>query len=86
MGLIQAGISAVSSTMSDIWKEYFYCDSMAKDVLVVKGQKRTGKGSNKGTDNVITNGSGIVVADGQCMIIVEQGKIVEVCAEPGEFT
>ncbi len=87
MGLIQAGISAVSSTMSDVWKEYFYCDSLAKDVLVVKGQKKTGKGSsNKGSDNVITNGSGIVVADGQCMIIVEQGKIVEVCAEPGEFT
>ena len=87
MGLIQAGISAVSSTMSDVWKEYFYCDSLAKDVLVVKGQKRNGKNSsNKGSDNVITNGSGIVVADGQCMIIVEQGKIVEVCAEPGEFT
>ena len=87
MGLIQAGVSAFTSTMSDVWKEYFYCDSLAKDVLVVKGQKRTGRNSsNNGSDNVITNGSGIVVADGQCMIIVEQGKIVEVCAEPGEYT
>ncbi len=89
MGLISAGIGAVSSTMSDVWKEYFYCDSMPSNVLVVKGQKKSGGrfgGSNNGSDNVITNGSGIVVADGQCMIIVEQGKIVEVCAEPGEFT
>ena len=85
MGLIRAALSSVSSTMKDVWKEYFYCDALDKDVLVTKGQKRNTKG-NKGSDNVITNGSGIVVADGQCMIIVEQGKIVEVCAEPGEFT
>ncbi len=87
MGLISAGIAAVTGTVSDLWKEYFYCDSLASDVLVVKGQKRAGRGgSNRGNDNVITNGSGIVVADGQCMIIVDQGKITEVCAEPGEFT
>ena len=85
MGLIRAALSAVNSTMKDVWKEYFYCDALDKEVLVTKGQKRNTKG-NKGSDNVITNGSGIVVADGQCMIIVEQGKIVEVCAEPGEFT
>ena len=61
---------------------------MGKDVLVTKGQKRTsGRSSNtKGNDNIISNGSGIAVADGQCMLIVEQGKVVEVCAEPGEFT
>ena len=61
---------------------------MPKEVLVTKGQKRvSGRSSNtKGNDNIISNGSGIAVADGQCMIIVEQGKIVEVCAEPGEFT
>ncbi|MBQ8306556.1 MAG: SPFH domain-containing protein [Blautia sp.] len=84
MGLIRAGVSAVTSTIGDLWKEYFYCDALDNDVLVVKGRKKTGH--NMGSDNVITNGSGIVVADGQCMIIVEQGKIVEVCAEPGEFT
>ena len=82
MGLISAGISAVTGTLTDVWKDYFFCDSLASDVLVVKGRKKAGGGH----DNVITNGSGIVVADGQCMIIVEQGKIVEVCAEPGEYT
>ena len=87
MGLIKAGIGALGGVLADQWKEYFYCEAMDMDTLVVKGQKRTsGRSSNtKGSDNVISNGSGIAVADGQCMIIVEQGKIVEVCAEPGEF-
>ena len=88
MGLIKAGIGALGGTLADQWKEFFYCESMPKEVLVTKGQKRiSGRSSNtKGNDNIITNGSGIAVADGQCMIIVEQGKVVEVCAEPGEFT
>ncbi|MCR5652989.1 MAG: SPFH domain-containing protein [Ruminococcus sp.] len=88
MGLIKAGLGALGGTLADQWKEYFYCESIDKDTLVVKGQKRTsGRSSNtRGSDNIISNGSVIAVADGQCMIIVEQGKIVEVCAEPGEFT
>ena len=88
MGLIKAGMGALGGTFADQWKEFFYCESMPKEVLVTKGQKRvTGRSANtKGNDNIISNGSGIAVADGQCMIIVEQGKVVEVCAEPGEFT
>ena len=88
MGLVKAAAGAFGGMLADQWKEFFYCDAIDKDVLVVKGQKRiSGRSSNtKGNDNIISNGSGIAVADGQCMIIVEQGKIVEVCAEPGEFT
>ena len=88
MGLIKAGTGAVGGTLADQWKEFFYCDALPNDVLMRKGEKRiSGRSSNtKGNDNIITSGSGIAVADGQCMIIVEQGKIVEVCAEPGEFT
>lgn len=88
MGLIKAGIGALGGTLADQWKEFFYCDALEADVLVTKGKKRvSGRSSNtKGSDNVISNGSGIAVADGQCMIIVEQGKVVEVCAEPGQFT
>ncbi len=88
MGLIKAGIGAVGGVLADQWKEFFYCDAMDKSVMVVKGQKQvSGRSSNtKGSDNIISNGSGIAVADGQCMMIVEQGKIVEVCAEPGQFT
>ena len=88
MGLIRAAISAVGGTMADQWKEFFVCESLDADVLAVKGQKRIGSRSTnkKGSDNLITSGSGIAVADGQCALIVEQGKIVEVCAEPGEYT
>lgn len=88
MGLIKAGAGALGGTLADQWKEFFYCEALDKEVLMAKGQKSvSGRSSNtKGNDNIISNGSGIAVADGQCMIIVEQGKIVEVCAEPGEFT
>ena len=88
MGLIQAIVGAASGVLADSWKEFFYCDAMSNDVLVVRGTKRIGgRSSNtKGNDNIITNGSGIAVADGQCMMIVDQGKIVEVCAQPGEYT
>lgn len=88
MGLIKAAAGAVGSTLADQWKEFFYCDSIDKDILVVKGKKRiSGRSSNtKGSDNIITNGSGIAVNDGQCMIIVDQGQVVEICAVPGEYT
>lgn len=86
MGLIKIALGSVSSTLADQFKEFFYCDSIRNDVLVVKGQKRTGKGSgNHGSDNIISSGSGIAVADGQCMMIVEQGRVVDVCAVPGEY-
>lgn len=87
MGLIKAGTGALGGTLADQWKEFFYCDGMDKDVMVTKGRKRTGSRSSntKGNDNIISDGSVIAVADGQCMIIVEQGKVAEVCAEPGEF-
>lgn len=87
MGILRAISTAFHSTMADQWKEFFYCDAIPSDVLVVRGQKKiSGKSSNKkGHDNIITNGSIISVADGQCMIIVDQGKIVTVCAQPGQF-
>ena len=89
MGLIKAFAGSVSSTLADQWKEYFYCEALPVDVLVSKGQKRVNakKSSNtKGSENIISNGSTIVVADGQCMIIVDQGKVVEFAAEPGAYT
>lgn len=86
MGLIQAAVVATASTFGDTWKEFFYCDAIPADVLVVKGKRKTGIfSSNKGNDNIITNGSTIAVSDGQCMIIVDQGQVVEMCAVPGEY-
>ena len=86
MGLIKAGMGAVGGVLSDQWKEFFYCQ-MAPDILMMKGQKRTGsRSSNQGDDNIISNGSRIAVNNGQCMMIVENGKVVDLCAEPGEYT
>ena len=87
MGLIKAITGAAGGVLADQWKEFFYCDSLGADVLCKRGQKKvSGRSSNtKGDESIISNGSIISVADGQCMMIVEQGKVVEVCAEPGEF-
>ncbi len=87
MGLIKAALGAAGGVMADQWKEYFYCESIPENVMAVKGLHRvSGRSSNyKGSENIISNGSVIAVADGQCMIIVDQGKVTELCAEPGEF-
>ena len=73
--------------MADQWEEYFYCDSIPANILAVKGSKKTSRrGSNKkGSDNVISNGSVIAVNEGQCMMIVDQGRVVDICAQPGEY-
>ena len=87
MGLLQAGIGALSGVLADQWREYFYCDSMPENVLMTKGVKRTGSrnANTKSEDNIITNGSIIAVNEGQCMMIVEQGAIVEFSAQAGDF-
>ena len=87
MGLIQATGEAAASSFADAWREFFYCEALPADVLVQRAFKRTGKRSSntKGHDNIISNGSIVAVADGQCMVIVDQGQVVELCAEPGEF-
>ena len=87
MGLLKAGIGAAGGVLADQWREYFYCDALDADTLVAKGAKRTGgRSSNtRGEGNVISDGSIVAVADGQCMMVVENGEVVEVCAEPGEF-
>jgi len=85
-GIGQAIIGAGSAMIADQWKEFFYCDTIPNDTFVVKGQKQVKKGVNtKGSDNIITNGSVIVVNEGQCMMIVDQGQPVEICAVSGEY-
>ena len=88
MGLVKAALGAASGVMGDQWKEYFYCSALPAEVLAVKGQKKvSGRSSNRhGTENVITDGSIVAVAEGQCALIVEQGKVVDLCAEAGEYT
>lgn len=87
MGLLKAGVGALSGVLADQWREYFYCESLDQEILVRRGEKRTSHRSSnkKGDENIISNGSIIAVNDGQCMIIVEQGKVVDLCAVPGEY-
>ena len=87
MGILKVGVGAAQGVLADSWREYFYCDAMDVDVLAKKGEQRQSKrGFNtKKSENIISNGSIIVINEGQCMMIVEQGKVVEVCAEAGEF-
>ena len=81
MGLISAALSAGGSVLSDQWRDYFYCDSLTSEVLLTKAKKKQGKGN----ENIISNGSIVAVNEGQCMILVDQGQITEICAEAGEF-
>lgn len=86
MGLIKAGIDSFKGALDDAWREYFYCDSMDETILVQRGRKRKGKrSSNKGDENIITDGSIIAVNEGQCAIIVDQGAIIDICSEAGEY-
>ena len=87
MGILKVGVGALKSVLEDSWREYFYCPAMEPDVLVKKGENRKSNRSynTKNSDNLISNGSIIAVNEGQCMMIVDQGAIVEVCAEAGEF-
>ena len=87
MGLIKAAAGSIGSVLADQWIDYFYCDSIDEGTLAVKGQKRVSKDSSntKGSDNYITSGSVVAVADGQCLLIVEQGKVIDICDEPGEY-
>ena len=87
MGLLKAGIGALSGVLADSWRDYFYCDALSSDVLAARGFKKVDKRSSntKGSDNVISNGSIINVNEGQCALIIDSGKVAEVCAEAGEF-
>ena len=82
MGLIKAGKEAGISVLADQWREYFYCSSLDNDTLMTKGHKRIGQNSSntRASDNIISNGAVIAVNEGQCMLIVEQGAIVELSA------
>ena len=89
MGLIKAALGALGGTIADQWKDYYYCDSIPVDTLAVIGKRHggtQGRSGNTSGENIITNGSKLVVNDGQCMIIVDDGKVMEVCAEPGNYT
>ena len=87
MGLIQAFKGSVSGELANQWKELFVSDSMSADTLVKRAEhKVSGRSSNtKGDADVITKGSAIIVNEGQCALLVDSGKIIDVAAEAGAY-
>jgi len=87
MGLIKAALGAAGGVLADQWVDFITCDSLSGDILMAQGKKpQQARSSNtKGSENIISNGSKINVSNGQCMIIVENGKIVDFCSEPGQY-
>ena len=86
MGLIKAAISAGSSTLADQWLEYVYCERMEDNVLMRRGVPKKGGSNTKGNENIITNGSKIVVGEDQFLVVVADGKIIDFTAEAGYYT
>ncbi len=87
-GIVKAALGGTGGVLADQWLEYIYCESISQDILVIKGMKKFNdrrSANKKGDDNVISNGSVVAVNEGQFMIIVDGGKVVEFSGEPGEF-
>ena len=90
MGLIKAAIGALGGTLGDTWKEAVHCQAMSNSVILRTGTKmhqNSGRTSNtKGTENVISNGSSILVEENTCMLTLDNGKITNIVTEPGSYT
>lgn len=86
MGIIRAFTSSIPNLFEEQWKEYFYCNSLGYDLLIQRGRKHVGERSTntRMDDQVITNGSLIVVNAGQAVVVTSMGKVIDVCTEPGE--
>jgi membrane protease subunit (stomatin/prohibitin family) len=86
MGILKAAVGAVHSVKEEMWREFFCCDTMSDDTILLRAEKRVGQYSanTRKDDNVLTNGSILSVADGQCVLVVKQGKVIDFCGEPGE--
>jgi len=86
MGLIKALTTSVSSGLGDQFKEYVSCPEMDSDTLVQRGIVHHGEGNTNPSENIISNGSAIMVPESTAMMVVENGKILEFCAEAGTYT
>ncbi|MCR4645942.1 MAG: SPFH domain-containing protein [Oscillospiraceae bacterium] len=85
MGIIKAVAGAASGMMEDQWKEVFWCDALSGGDMLVRGVKqKTAFSGNTGDDHHITEGSLIVVNEGQCALVVDNGVVVAAYTEPGE--
>lgn len=90
MGLIQAAVGSIGGMFADQWKDFYTVPdglpSTAALFAAVPRGTNAGRGSNtKGSSNVITNGSKIVVPEGYALLLFQDGKITGLAAEPGGY-
>ncbi|MDR2381989.1 MAG: SPFH domain-containing protein [Bifidobacteriaceae bacterium] len=91
MGLIKAAVAAVGGTLADQWLDAIGvpADLVKQDTLLIRGQslRADGRGSNtKGTADLVSNGSKIVVPTNMTMLLVDGGRVLDASAEPGYYT
>ena len=87
MGIIKAAISSASTMAQDQYKEYFYCPAIPDDIIMVRAYKQTSERSdNHGSNDIVTDGSIIAVADGEYAAVVSNGKVIAEYKESGPHT
>ena len=87
MGIIKAAFASADSMARDQYKEYFYCDAIPADIIMKRAFKMSSERSdNKGSDDIVTDGSIIAVADGEYAIVVSNGKVIAEYKESGPHT
>ena len=90
MGFIKAFTGALGGTFADQWKDFIVPRSDVPATAAIFGAERrgtdSGRGSNtKGSENIITNGSKIVVPEGTALLTFQDGAITGCVTEPGGF-
>lgn len=90
MGFIKAFTGALGGTFADEWKDFYVPRGNVPATAAIFGAEKkgtdAGRGENtKGSENIITNGSKIVVPEGTALITLQDGAITGCITEPGGF-
>lgn len=90
MGFIKAFSGALSGTFADQWKDFYVPMANVPATVglfpaVLQGTNANRGENYKGSENIITNGSKIVVPEGVALITVENGAVTGFISEPGGY-
>ena len=90
MGLVQAVVGSIGGALADQWKDFYTVPAglpaTAALFAAVPQGTNAGRGSNtKGSSNIITNGTKIVVPEGYGLLLFQDGAVTGFAAEPGGY-
>lgn len=90
MGLVQAVAGSIGGVLADQWKDFYTVPdglpATAALFAAVPRGSNAGRGSNtRGSSNIISNGSKIVVPEGYGLLLFQDGKVTGFAAEPGGY-